>query len=69
MPNFDQNGCSWEMFFAQEVIKNTMFYNDVSLKHHHNLGFQLLLDQFCEGQAYNSFEEILQNQKTKTKVT
>ena len=33
-----------------------MFYNDFWLKHHQHLGFQLLLDQFCEGQAYNSFE-------------
>ena len=54
----------------QEVIKNIVLHSDFWLKHHQNLGFQLLLDQFCEGQAYNGFEGILQNQKNnKTKKT
>ena len=43
-----------------------MFDSDFWLKHQ-NLGFQLLLDQLCEGQAYNSFDGILQNQKKATK--
>ena len=46
-----------------------MFYSDFWLKHHPNLGFQPLLDQFCEGQACNSFEGILQNQNTKNNHT
>ena len=32
------DGCSWEMLFVQEVVKNTVFYRDL-LKTHQNLGF------------------------------
>ena len=49
------------------LIQNTVFCSCFLLKHHENLGFQLFLDQFCEDQAYNSCEEILQNKKQKQK--
>ena len=50
---------------ARWLQSRQRFYSDFWLNHHQNLGFELLLDQFCAGQAYNSFEGILQNKKQK----